>query len=135
MIPSSLLWIERDFPTLSKSDDAAKKLLYVACTRAKEALDISECPFFTGQDALDLSDIIKPADYIPMMLPAPSKLPPVTEFTWSKDKKTDKWIVRGPNGADNTSVEVKRKDGSSATVRLGEAQFNGDGWSLYTTRR
>ena len=126
--------IERDFPTLSKSDDAAKKLLYVAVTRAKLALDISECPFFTGQDALDLSDIIKPADYTPIVAPAPSK-PPTTGFSWSKDKKTDKWIVRGPNGADNTEVEVFRKDGSSAKVKLGQAIHDGDGYSLYVTRR
>jgi hypothetical protein len=37
-----------DFPTANKMDDAARRLLYVAATRAQYILDVSECPPFCG---------------------------------------------------------------------------------------
>jgi hypothetical protein len=37
-----------DFPTANKMDDADRRLLYVAATRAKLTLDVSECPPFCG---------------------------------------------------------------------------------------
>lgn len=44
-----------DFPTRSKCGDEDKKLLYVAVTRAKLVLNVSRCPFFTGEDSLRVS--------------------------------------------------------------------------------
>ena len=38
----------QDFPTVNKMNDADRRLLYVAATRAKLTLDISECPPFCG---------------------------------------------------------------------------------------
>ena len=46
-----------DFPTKSKCSDPERKLLYVAVTRAKLVLDVSNCPFFTGKDSLDISNL------------------------------------------------------------------------------
>jgi hypothetical protein len=43
-----------DFPLPNKMTDADRRLLYVACTRAQEELDISECPTFCG--GIDRSD-------------------------------------------------------------------------------
>lgn len=37
-----------DFPTANKMTDSDRRLLYVAATRAKLTLDISECPSFCG---------------------------------------------------------------------------------------
>jgi len=37
-----------DFPTANRLTDADRRLLYVACTRAIEELDITECPTFCG---------------------------------------------------------------------------------------
>ncbi len=37
-----------DFPTANKLTDADRRLLYVACTRAQEELDISDCPTLAG---------------------------------------------------------------------------------------
>ena len=37
-----------DFPTINKMGDSDRRLLYVATTRAKLVLDISECPPFIG---------------------------------------------------------------------------------------
>lgn len=37
-----------DFPTANKMGDADRRLLYVAATRAKMTLDVSECPPFCG---------------------------------------------------------------------------------------
>lgn len=47
-----------DFKVQSKCDDAERKLLYVAVTRAKLILDVSCCPFFTGQDSLGISKVV-----------------------------------------------------------------------------
>ena len=38
----------QDFPTVNKMGDAERRLLYVAATRAKLTLDVSECPTFCG---------------------------------------------------------------------------------------
>jgi hypothetical protein len=104
-----------DFPTLSKCDDAIKKLVYVAVTRAKLQLDITECPTFTGDDSLDVEYIIAstpiPAE-IPTVIPPTPSSPPEGEFTWSMDKVTGKWVVRGPSGRMGQYVDVVRKDGS-----------------------
>jgi hypothetical protein len=51
-----------DFPTLSKAGDPEKKLIYVAVTRAKLTLDVSGCPFFVGQDAIDVSNLEEAKD-------------------------------------------------------------------------
>ena len=40
----------QDFPTANKMSDSNRRLLYVAVTRAKLTLDISECPPFCGGD-------------------------------------------------------------------------------------
>jgi hypothetical protein len=45
-----------DFPTLDKMDDPGLRLLYVACTRAKLHLDVSECPPFCGGERDDAND-------------------------------------------------------------------------------
>jgi hypothetical protein len=38
----------RDFKTANKLDDSERRLVYVACTRAQEELDLTECPTFCG---------------------------------------------------------------------------------------
>lgn len=113
-----------DFPTMSKCEDSDLKLLYVAVTRAKRGLDISECPFFTGNDSLDISQVIADQPRIEgeegIMPPVPSQ--PVAQpegFTWARSKDGN-WLVRGPAGKLNESVEVFRNDGSSATKLLVE---------------
>ncbi len=50
-----------DFPTANKMTDADRRLLYVAATRAKETLDITECPPFCG----GRSGIGEQAEWIP----------------------------------------------------------------------
>jgi len=37
-----------DFPARDRCDDADRKLLYVAVTRAKLVLDVTRCPWFGG---------------------------------------------------------------------------------------
>lgn len=110
-----------DFPTKSKCGDSDKRLLYVAVTRARFELDITRCPFFTGQDSLDLTDVIKnvPKPVVEGILPAvPSEPPAPTQFTWSK--RNDKWVVRGPKNNSGNLVEVYRKDGSCQKKKLGK---------------
>jgi hypothetical protein len=114
-----------DFPTKSKCGDSDRKLLYVAVTRAKLELDISGCPFFTGNDSLDVSEIIanqlktieQPKTEVPSIVPpAPSQLQPEA-FTWAKHD--GEWCVKGPKGYSGKTVTVTRKDGSNSRKLLG----------------
>ena len=116
--------LANDFPTASKSSDADLKLLYVAVTRAKLTLDVSQCPFFTGQDSMDVAEIAarmpKELDGSPVgILPATPSTPPAPEsYTWSKDDNTGAWLVKGPSGKKGEVVTVVRRDGSESTRRL-----------------
>jgi hypothetical protein len=122
-----------DFPTLSKSCDADLKLLYVALTRAKLVLDVSECPFFTGQDALpfEIVNPAKPAGEDGIAPPTPSAPPTPQAYTWCKFGREDRWHVRGPAGGEGKLVEVTRRDGSTSKKRLGKQVWEGDGAAIY----
>ena len=119
-----------DFPTLSKCGDADLKLLYVALTRAKLVLDVSECPFFTGKDALPFVIDVKETEGIAR--PTPSAPPTAPQgFTWAKGKQDREWLVRGPAGRSGETVEVVRRDGSRSKKTLGQIAWEGDGVALY----
>jgi hypothetical protein len=110
-----------DFPTMSKCTDADRKLLYVAVTRAQLELDISRCPFFTGNDSLDVSEVIasqpKP-EANSILTHSPSTRPAPTSFTWARGTDGKTWLVRGPKGHEGETVDVVRKDGSTAKRKL-----------------
>lgn len=116
--------LAQDFPTKSKSSDADLKLLYVAATRAKLELDVSCCPFFTGNDSIDVSKVIastpKPeAANVPqdgIVPPAPATKPAATTFTWQSFGGN--WVVRGPSGKLGERVDVVRKNGSVSRETL-----------------
>ncbi len=116
---------------LRTADDSDRRLLYVAATRAKKTLDVSGCPFFTGETGLNV--IFTPVDSAPIegVLPAaPVAAPKPESFTWSKDKDGS-WLVRGPTGHKGESVEVVRKDGSTSRKRLGEVVWDGGTVATY----
>lgn len=55
-----------DFPTANKMSDPDRRLLYVAATRAKLVLDISECPpFCGGHDSCDTGDADTAGAWVP----------------------------------------------------------------------
>ncbi len=123
-----------DFPTKSKSQDSDKRLLYVAVTRAKLTLDVSFCPFFTGDDSLSIlsvieasKEVVDEADEFTPVPAAPLPLAPVEpgEFTWAN--WDDRWVVRGPAGWAGKSVTVVRKNGSKSRRLLGRVirEMNG----------
>lgn len=126
--------LAQDFPVRSKACDSDLKLLYVALTRAKLILDVSECPFFTGEDALPFEATIpvrtEPDSIVP---PAPSTPPAPTTFTWSKGKDGS-WLARGPQGKLGERVEIVKKDGSSAAKTLISIVWEGQGVALYKVR-
>lgn len=128
-----------DFPTKDKSSDSDKRLLYVAVTRAKLVLDVSSCPFFTGQDSLDISSIASSyREAIPqdnengVVPPAPSTPPAPIAFTWAKDQETGAWLVRGPSGNEGEYVRVEKRDGSYCTRRLVKQVWSADGIAKYS---
>jgi len=126
-----------DFPTVSRCSDADRKLLYVAVTRAKIRLDITGCPFFTGDDSLDISDVLSSkhvqAATSGILPPAPSTPPAPTTFTWARGREGD-WLVRGPAGHANERVTVERKDGSTSIKQLGTTTWESGGAALYHVR-
>ena len=132
--------LANDFPVVDKCCDADRKLLYVAVTRAKLVLDVSSCPYFTGEEG----DVIagqqaecpgrgcSKASCLGLIPPAPSTPPAPTEFTWSRDK--DRWVVRGPKGYEGKDVDVVRKDGSKSRKRPGTVQKYYGTAALYSVR-
>lgn len=120
-----------DFPTASKCQDADRKLLYVAVTRAKLVLDVSQCPYFTGQDAIVIR-CTTPADGSQPAAPAPARKA-VEGFSWARDKATDSWVVRGPKGASGV-VEVVSRDGRRARKTISRVVREFDDAALYAVR-
>lgn len=117
--------VASDFPTKSQSTDADRKLLYVTCTRAMLVLDITACPFFTGNDAIDL---LGAGDNVaPLAVEAAP-----TQYTWSKSKDgRDEWLVRGPKGMTGKSVEIVSKSGKKAWRRLGKEVWSNEVAAIY----
>jgi hypothetical protein len=137
-----------DFPPASKMSDSDRRLLYVAATRAKRVLDISDCPPFhpfrdreTGEETEGIS--IAFTGEMPTLNEAlggigeekkePSVEQPKSvanvdgstngraksqEFSWTN--YNGKWHVSGPPGHVDETVRVRRKNGSTSTERLGK---------------
>lgn len=128
-----------DFPTQSKCEDADRRLLYVACTRAKLVLDVSYCPFFTGQDSLDITAAtsIQPTAALPVregLVPPTPAAKPASQFSWSKNGEA--WMIRGPAGHQpGEQVTVTRRNGSESKERLGSPVWEKDGVALYRNYR
>jgi hypothetical protein len=123
-----------DFPTNGKSSDDDRRLLYVAATRAKLELDVSVCPFFTGQDALVIKRTAPtvPTAPAPAAAPAQPALPrsPRLGYSWAKFSNT--WCVRGPRGtAVGTQVEVEARNGRRASKRIVKVVRDFDDATIY----
>lgn len=128
--------LAHDFPTLSKASEPDLKLIYVAATRAKLRLDVTECPFFTGEDALEL--LPSPEGFVLPEAPAvapptPSQAPP-DKFTWAKDRD-GKWRVRGPAGQEGQKVQVFQRNGSSEWKTLTKVAGRSSDAYLYESTR
>lgn len=123
-----------DFPTMSKCGDSDRQLVYVAVTRAKLRLDVTGCPFFNGDDSIDVEACIHASTKVEAVIasqprpeaisapsvvpPAPSDKPSTQTFTWAK--LNGAWLVRGPKGSRiGQVVDVTRKDGSQSKKTLG----------------
>lgn len=131
-----------DFPTCNRMNDADRRLLYVAATRAKLTLDVSECPPFCGGECeswgeggaesrfapglkinytqpmptQEEQDEYLKAKEVPVVVSAPPAARPTFnghgKFTWTKHGGN--WCARGPaNVTIGTRVKVERRDGSS----------------------
>lgn len=123
--------LSSDFPTNDKAGDEERRLLYVAVTRAKLVLDVSECPFFTGEGCVDLtaaliagsqdrehanSSVIPPTPAVPKPQAGPQS------WSWAKGKDGS-WLLRGPKGVKpGTRVQVERRDGSVSSATVGRVE-------------
>ena len=132
-----------DFPTKSRSDNSDLKLLYVALTRAMYSLDVSECPFFTGKDAMFIGDIqdkyknnesfdVFKNSVLASNVATPIK-PAVSRFSWSRNSKDGGWLIRGPKGFVGTTVTVYRADETSQQKYLSSIESEGSDFTLYRT--
>ena len=128
-----------DFPTLDKSDDAALRLLYVACTRAKLVLDIEDCPPFCGGKDKDGNetpriDVREARKFIPVAEPRAAilKAAAPTENTWSKGRSGD-WLIRGKAGQTG-QVTVVKKDGRKSVETIKKVVWTDDVIALYATK-
>ena len=131
----------QDFPTANKMTDADRRLLYVAATRAKLVLDITECPPFCGGHDKNGKDGESgnwiPGIQIAYTQPTPSEVVPdksikaeterITpakaeangncQFTWYNFK--NRWCIRGPAGmVVGEKVKVNRRNGSISTETI-----------------
>lgn len=130
--------LAEDFPPQSKCGDPERRLLYVAATRAKETLDVSNCPFFNGDDAIDLCRVIASQPSCEDQEKA-RKEKPVEEkpkekegdFTWAKGRQGD-WLVRGPKGYAGKRVTVTRRDGSTSEKVLDKEIWTDGDIALYS---
>ncbi len=150
-----------DFPTKNKMSDADRRLLYVAATRAKLQLDISECPPFCGGndygDGADGESRFIPGIEIVYTTPAPTveqmKNEPVLkqlheaikEATTTNNGVTrqlatiftwtkfgNAWAARGPKDTPlNTEVTIERRDGSTSQLTLKRVMFQYDDAWIY----
>jgi hypothetical protein len=142
-----------DFPLVNRMTDADRRLLYVAVTRAKLRLDITNCPPFCGGEegfgenqrhVPGIKITWTPLEAIAQTAPGggpPSLLEeeeadelviaqtaPEIVFTWWNNN--GHWCVRGPMGIKaGTKVVVSRKDGSKSSVVIGkEVKRFADAW-------
>jgi hypothetical protein len=123
---SEILGEQKTVPHISQISDSDKRLVYVAVTRAKLELDITGCPFFTGERGFsDFKDAAAKLKANPPKRKSPSTQtsnngnnPVDQKFTWSKWENS--WVVRGPSGKAGEWVDVSRKDNSTSRRKLGE---------------
>lgn len=130
--------LAEDFPPESKCGDAERRLLYVAATRAKETLDVSHCPFFNGDDAIDLCRVIalQPSSEDQDKAREEKSIEEKSstkdqDFTWAKGRQGD-WLVRGPKGFSGRRVSVTRRDGSSSEKVLDKEIWTDGEIALYS---
>lgn len=148
-----------DFSSNDKMGDEDRRLLYVAATRAKRVLDVSECPAFLGPKAIrvnftapmpsieDALGGVAPTpppsvngaadvDDAPAPQPEPARRSPtaLTKFTWAK-LRDGAWGIRGPAGAAaGAEVEVERKNGTKSTETVVEVVGRFADGALYRVR-
>lgn len=130
-----------DFPARDKCEDADLKLLYVGLTRARYILDVSRCPYFTGQGSLDVSSVegFSREVVVASSKPQSSQGPPTvdlnhdkdpTKFTWKRDG--ERWLIRGPkNRSVGEQVDVHKRSGPPRKERLGEFVKDDGNFSIY----
>jgi superfamily I DNA/RNA helicase len=127
---------DRPVPNIDQISDSDKRLAYVAVTRAQNELDITSCPFFTGERVF--ADYKGVAEQIRANPPkkqykqstGPSPNAEDKRFSWSKFE--DRWVVRGPSGKAGEWIDVERKDKSTSRRKLGrEIKEVAPGVALY----
>ena len=55
--------------------------------------------------------------------------------SWVKGKKAGEWLVKAAPGLEGRTIDVARRDGRTAPIRLDRCIWTGEGRALYTIRR
>lgn len=133
-----------DFPTVNKMSDADRRLLYVAATRAKLTLDVSECPPFCGgtDKSKGDSDGTGNGGWVPgLRVKYTSPMPTADEqAAWNGDGKRSngtttytklrngKWGIRSTTEVkDGQLVTVTTRAGVEKQETVGRVLWSGDG--------
>lgn len=99
-----------DFPTINKMEDPELRLLYVAATRAKLTLDVSECPPFCGaEDQLTKKWI--PGLKVTYTKPMPSQ---EDQDDWVEAQKW--WAEREAKNGQTSALQPARNDATTPAV-------------------
>lgn len=148
-----------DFPTANKMTDADRRLLYVALTRAKLVLDITECPPFCGGEDLVWGEAGLEARWVPgikitytqpmpteeqVVAPKVDSIPVanVATATTKEDSnvtttytklRDESWGIRAEGTLTaGQRVQVRKKSGEVKTETIGRIVWSGNGVTLAT---
>ncbi len=128
----------QDFPTVNKMQDSDRRLLYVAATRAKLVLDVSECPPFCGgknkgggEDGEGGSEWI-PGLRIEYTKDMPTRKELQAYIDGCSDNKSVDTMEQPSNGGDTTTTTAQPQAANGGNGQRGEYSWckDGDRWCV-----
>jgi hypothetical protein len=119
----------QDFPTANKMSDPDRRLLYVAATRAKLVLDISECPPFCGGE--DRSGDGESGGWVPgLRVRYTAPIPTAGETAaFAAAARTAPGTPSRPATASNPPAPISGPNGTPDAATAVQAPANGNGGS------
>lgn len=116
----------QDFPTINRMNDADRRLLYVAATRAKLTLDVSDCPPFCGcqERTLTIDGTGFTSEWVPGLK---------IDYTQPMPTEEDlaNWMASKSNPNEAATVATPTAPATSATTSVLDGNFT---WASFNNR-